>query len=52
MELNFGPFERLVFIPCPIKIEGVKVDYKHGLLKIILPKLKTGKKEEKIIEIE
>ena len=52
MELNFGPFERLVFIPCPIKIEGVQVDYKQGLLKIILPKLKTGKKEEKIIEIE
>ena len=52
MELNFGPFERLVFIPCQIKVEGVKVDYGEGLLKITLPKLETGEKEEKIIEIE
>jgi len=52
MELSFGPFERLVFIPCPVKIEDVKIDYPEGLLKIILPKLETTPKEEKIIEIE
>lgn len=51
MELNFGPFERVVFIPCPIKVKGVKVDYVHGILKITLPKLKIGDEEEKIIEI-
>ena len=37
---------------CTIKVEGVKVDYKEGLLKITLPKLETGEKEEKIIKIE
>jgi HSP20 family protein len=52
MELNFGPFERLVFIPCAIKAEDVKVTYDEGLLKITLPKVTTGEKEEKIIEIE
>lgn len=52
MELNFGPFERLVFIPCAIRAENVKVTYDQGLLKIILPKLTIGEKEEKIIEIE
>jgi HSP20 family protein len=52
MELNFGPFERLVFIPCAIKAEDVKVTYDQGLLKITLPKLTVGEKEEKIIEIE
>lgn len=52
MELNFGPFERMVFIPCPVKVEGVTVHYKQGILKIILPKLSVGEKEGKIIEIE
>ncbi|MCK4234226.1 Hsp20/alpha crystallin family protein [candidate division WOR-3 bacterium] len=52
MELNFGPFERLVFVPCQIKARKVSVEYKQGLLKIILPKSEVGKKEEKIIEIE
>ena len=52
MELNFGPFERLVFIPCAIKVEDVTVDYEQGLLKIMLPKLNIGDKEEKVIEIE
>jgi HSP20 family protein len=52
MELNFGPFERLVFIPCAIKPENVKVTYDLGLLKITLPKASVGEKEEKIIEIE
>jgi HSP20 family protein len=52
MELNFGPFERLVFIPCAIKAENVKVTYEQGLLKITLPKLTIGEKEEKIITIE
>ncbi len=52
MELNFGPFARQVFIPCPIKVEEVKVDYKHGLLKITLPKITVGVKEGKVIEIE
>jgi|GEM_PF-1859224 len=52
MELNFGPFQRLVFIPCSVKAKGVRVDYEHGFLKIALPKTKKGRKEEKIIEIE
>lgn len=52
MELNFGPFERLVFIPCAINPENVRVTYDQGLLKIILPKRTIGEKEEKIIEIE
>lgn len=52
MELNFGPFERLVFIPCAIDAEHVKVTYDQGLLKITLPKQSVGEKEEKIIEIE
>ncbi len=52
MELNFGPFQRLVFIPCSVKVEGVRVDYEQGFLKISLPKIKKGKKEEKIIEIK
>ncbi len=52
MELNFGPFERLVFIPCAIDAEHVKVTYEQGLLKITLPKKTVGEKEEKIIEID
>ena len=38
MEVDFGPFERRIELPCPVDSEGVKTRYTRGFLEIRLPK--------------
>ncbi len=38
MEINFGPFERIINLPCPVDAEKAEAIYKEGFLEIVLPK--------------
>lgn len=38
MEINFGPFERIIQLPCPVDAERAEAVYKEGFLEIVLPK--------------
>jgi HSP20 family protein len=52
-EIKKGSFERVVSLPQVIKNEGVSAEYKHGVLKIILPKTKKEEPAHKIkIEVK
>jgi HSP20 family protein len=38
MEINFGPFERIIYLPCSVDGERAEAVYKDGFLEIVLPK--------------
>ena len=38
MEISYGPFRREVYFPVPILKEGIKAQYRQGLLRVVLPK--------------
>jgi len=38
MEINFGPFERIIPLPTDVDAEKAEAVYKDGFLEIILPK--------------
>jgi len=42
MELEFGPFERLIRIPIAIDLDRIQATYHDGLLKVFLPKKKVA----------
>ncbi len=49
VERVYGKFERVVGLPTDVKLEGIKAEFKDGVLEVRLPKEKTSK--EKKIEI-
>jgi HSP20 family protein len=38
-EIQFGQFERVLYLPCVIDVDKVKAEFKDGFLKLILGKL-------------
>jgi HSP20 family protein len=50
VERVYGKFERVVALPAEVKLEGVKAEFKDGVLEIRLPKEKTSKEAK--IEIQ
>ena len=50
VERVYGKFERVVALPAEVKLEGVKAEFKDGVLEISLPKEKTSKEAK--IEIQ
>jgi HSP20 family protein len=40
MEISYGEFHSEVNLPCEVDQEGVRAEYEHGFLHILLPKLK------------
>ncbi|WP_333784152.1 Hsp20/alpha crystallin family protein [Thermocrinis sp.] len=49
VERVYGKFERVIGLPTDVKLEGIKAEYKDGVLEIRFPKEKTSR--EKKIEI-
>ena len=47
VERVYGKFERVIALPVDVKIDGVRAEYKDGVLEIRLPKAE-GSKEKKI----
>ncbi|MDD4996196.1 MAG: Hsp20/alpha crystallin family protein [Patescibacteria group bacterium] len=48
-ECFWGKFSRTIILPCPIKPEQVRANFKNGILTIILPK---AEEREKRVEIK
>lgn len=43
-EIRVGKFERVVALPSAVDQEGIRAEYKHGVLRIFLPKKHAGGK--------
>lgn len=37
MEINYGPFKRVILLPVSVQTKGVKAKYKDGFLEVRLP---------------
>ena len=51
LEQHYGRFSRTITLPVEISPEGMKVNYKDGILEIILPRLKKAKSKEIKVEV-
>jgi len=51
MEIDFGPFERRIELPCSVGADGVTAGYSQGFLELRLPKLKEGNQQHIEIKI-
>lgn len=38
MEIRYGPFQREIYFPVSLAKEGIKAQYRQGLLRVALPK--------------
>ncbi|MBN1354149.1 MAG: Hsp20/alpha crystallin family protein [Candidatus Omnitrophica bacterium] len=52
MESFYGRFERAIELPAEVEAEEAKAVYKEGVLKVELPRTKSGSKKEIKIEIK
>ncbi len=52
IERRFGSFQRVVSLPCPVETNTAEARFKRGVLKIVLPKSKTGADTRKKIAIK
>jgi HSP20 family protein len=50
VERSFGRFERAIELPCEVEADKVRANYKHGLLRVTLPKL-DAKRGARQIEV-
>ena len=50
MEIEFGPFERLIRLDIPLDIDSAKAVYEEGFLRVILPKKKPIEKQVEVKE--
>ena len=50
MEISYGPFERVIGLPCPVEAERASATYDEGFLEIRLPK--TGKQPSRKVDID
>ncbi len=44
-ELHYGRFQRVIPLPMVIKTDGIKSDFKHGILTLTLPKVEDMPKK-------
>ncbi len=49
-ECFWGKFSRTLILPCPVKPDQVRANFKNGILTIVLPKI--GEKSKQQIEIK
>ena len=51
-ERRYGYFSRTLQLPCPIMTEGVKAEYKKGVLNIVMPKYKPDRPRQVKIRLK
>lgn len=52
MERQYGSFARSIALPCEVDSDKVEATYKHGVLKIVLPKSAAQEAPEKVIPVK
>jgi HSP20 family protein len=52
MERHFGSFQRAIPLPCEVDPAKVEAFFKHGVITVVLPKLRPANVEEKKIVIK
>jgi HSP20 family protein len=51
LERSYGTFERVFDLPDTVNPEGVKADYKNGVLTVVLPKKEIAKPKQIKVEV-
>ena len=51
LERSYGTFERVFTLPDTVDVEGVKADYKNGVLTVTLPKKEIAKPRQIKVEV-
>jgi HSP20 family protein len=51
MERDFGPFRRVLEIPCPVDANAIRATYRSGLLTVILPRIEDRRGERRRVPI-
>lgn len=51
-ECRYGTFSRSITLPCEVKCDAVKARYRHGVLKLTLPKTEDAKARRIDIDYE
>jgi HSP20 family protein len=51
VERSYGTFERVFTLPDTVNPEGVKADYKNGVLTVTLPKKETAKPRQVKVQV-
>ena len=51
VERSYGTFERAFTLPDTVDPEGVKADYKNGVLTVVLPKKEVAKPRQVKVEV-
>jgi HSP20 family protein len=51
VERSYGTFERAFSLPDTVDAEGVKADYKNGVLTVVLPKKELAKPRQVKVEV-
>lgn len=52
VERSYGTFERVFTLPDTVQAEGVKADYKNGVLTVTLPKKEMAKPRQIKVEVQ
>ena len=52
LERSYGTFERAFTLPETVNAEGVKADYKNGVLTVTLPKKEIAKPRQIKVEVQ
>jgi HSP20 family protein len=52
LERSYGVFERVFTLPDTVDAEGVKADYKNGVLTVTLPKKEIAKPRQIKVEVQ
>jgi len=52
VERSYGTFERVFTLPDTVDAEGVKADYKNGVLTVTLPKKEAAKPKQVKVEVK
>ena len=52
LERSYGSFERAFTLPDTVNPEGVKADYKNGVLTVMLPKKEIAKPRQIKVEVQ
>jgi HSP20 family protein len=51
MERDFGPFRRVLEIPCPVDSNAIRATYRGGVLTVILPRIEDRRGDRRRVPI-